>query len=198
MTIEGANALLQDSAFLLDLRDQMVKFAQLQLRDEQLAEDAVQEALAGALKNAGRFAGKSALKTWVFGILKYKIADTLRQRQRQQNAGMVETDGEQDIDDLLFNARGFWHAHEHPADWSQPDTAMHQRHFWRVFEACLEHLPADQGRVFMMREFIEMQSHEICGALNITTSNLNVLLYRARLRLRRCLDKNWFEREATC
>lgn len=190
---------LADEAFVKDLRRQMLKFATLQLRDEHLAEDVVQEALAGAFKNIGRFAGQSAFKTWVFGILKYKISDVFRQRQRLQKAGSMELSEDKAIDSELFNHKGFWQNSERPASWQEPDAVMQDKHFWQVFEACLEHLPPDQGRVFMMREFIELESHEICGSLEITYSNLNVLLHRARLRLRRCLEKNWFNsEEAAC
>lgn len=81
-------SILTDTAFLNDLRRQMVKFATLQLSNSHLAEDAVQEALIGALKNAKSFAGRAALKTWVFAILKNKIADVLRQKQRMVEASI--------------------------------------------------------------------------------------------------------------
>ena len=61
-----------------------------------------------------------------------------------------------------------------------------------MFEACLDHLPGQQARVFMMREFVDLDSREICGAVGISTTNLNVSLHRARLRLRNCLEEHWF------
>ncbi len=75
--------------------------------------------------------------------------------------------------------------------WGHPEHALQESQFWRVFEACLEYLPASQSRAFMMREFIELESSEICATLDITVSNLNVLLYRARMRLRECLENRW-------
>lgn len=191
---DGAKTLLADKAFLEDLRVQMLKFATLQLSDAHLAEDAVQEALIGALNNIASFAGRAAFKTWVFAILKHKLADTLRQKQRLAEAAslMREEEEEEDFSDLLFDKRGFWQADEHPAAWGDPVASLRNSHFWRVFDACLEHLPGQQGRAFMMREFIELDSREICAALDITVSNLNVMLYRARLRLRECLEDRWF------
>ena len=184
---------LADPVFLKELRLQMLKFAVLQLRDESLAEDAVQEALIGALKNAGSFARRAALKTWVFAILKHKIADILRQRQRLVEASRLLRDGEDDENlDMLFNTKGFWQVDERPAAWSQPAESAKNHDFWRVFEACLSGLPENQARLFMMREFLEFESSEICEMLNITTSNLHVMLYRARLRLRECLENRWF------
>lgn len=189
-----ATSLLNDEVFLHDLRRQMLKFATLQLPDGQLAEDAVQEAFIGALKNASAFGGRAALKTWIFAILKNKIADVLRQRRRLAETSLLSREDEEDVDlsELLFDAQGFWQSDERPATWGDPENSLCDREFWQVFEACLEHLPAQQGRVFMMREFIELDSQEICATLEITVSNLNVMLHRARLRLRECLENDWF------
>ena len=185
---------LHDSAFLQDLRRQMTKFATLQLRDTALAEDAVQEALVGALKNAASFGGHAALKTWVFGILKNKIADILRQRHRLVEASRLLREDEEEEEDFaaLFDQRGHWTADSQPSPWMDPEGATHNKQFWKVFEACLDHLPGKQARIFMMREFVEMETREICDALGITVSNCNVMLHRARLRLRECLSGNWF------
>ena len=192
---------LLDAGFLEDLRRQMVKFATLQLADAHAAEDAVQEALIGAMKNVFSFGGRSALKTWVFAILRNKIADILRQRQRMVPVSSLfddDEDGDKSID-ALFDAKGFWHASERPAAWSNPEQSMNDTHFWRVFEACLEHLPPKQARVFMMREFIELESEEICESLQLSVSNLHVILHRARVKLRECLENNWFvEGECQC
>lgn len=189
----GISSLLADTEFLENLRRQMLKFATLQLSDPHLAEDAVQEALIGALKNAGSFGGRAALKTWVFAILKNKIADVLRHKQRLVNASSLMREDEEDEDfSSLFDSKGFWKADERPAAWANPEQSLREAQFWRVFEACLEHLPGNQARVFMMREFIELDSQEICATVGITVSNLNVMLHRARIRLRECLENQWF------
>lgn len=186
-------SILSDTAFLNDLRRQMVKFATLQLSNSHAAEDAVQEALIGALKNAKSFAGRAALKTWVFAILRNKIADALRQKQRMVDASSLLREDEEGEDfSELFDQKGFWHADEKPADWGNPQGALHQSQFWKVFEACLEGLPGNQARVFMMKEFVELDAAEICTAVGITTTNLNVMLHRSRLRLRECLENTWF------
>lgn len=183
-----------DPVFLDDLRRQMLKFATLQLRDAHLAEDAVQEALIGAMNNAASFKQAASLKTWVFAILKNKIADTLRQRQRLVEASrLLGSDQDDENLDELFDRQGFWQPDERPGRWNGADTAMEDKQFWQVFEACLTHLPVQQARVFMMREFIELESHEVCAAVGITVSNLHVILYRARLRLRECLENRWFQ-----
>lgn len=192
-TAASSNTNLADPVYLNELRAQMLKFATIQLRDEALAEDAVQEALIGALKNAGSFSRRSALKTWVFAILKNKIADVIRKRQRIVEVSRLQS-GHEDEDNLdkLFDSRGFWQQDERPISWSQPMESLKNEHFWKVFEACLNGLPESQARLFMMREFLELNSSEICEELDISTSNLHVMLYRARLRLRECLENNWF------
>lgn len=194
------SSLLADKEFLEDIRKKMLKFATLQLSDSSLAEDTVQEALIGALKNVRSFGGRAALKTWVFAILKNKIADVLRQKQRLVNASSLLREGEEDEDfSELFNAKGFWQVDERPAAWCNPEESMREEQFWKVFELCLEHLPGNQGRVFMMREFVELDSNEICATVGITTSNLNVMLHRARLRLRECMEDRWFVKgEQSC
>lgn len=187
------NPILSDTSFLEEIRRQMLKFANLQLRDSHQAEDAVQEALIGALKNAKSFGGRAALKTWIFAILKNKIADTLRQKQRTVNVSSLTRDGD-DGEDLLelFDQKGFWQPDERPVAWGNPEASLREEQFWRVFEACLDGLPPAQARVFMMREFIELDAGEICETVGLTTSNLHVLLHRSRLRLRECIEDKWY------
>lgn len=192
-------AWMHDSAYLSDLRRQMMRFATLQLSDAHLAEDAVQEALIGAMKNTQKFAGRAAFKTWVFAILKNKIADTLRQRHRMVDAGQfLSPDGEEDDSGDLFDRKGFWQLDERPQAWAHPETAIKNDEFWRVFETCLQRLPGHQARVFMMREFVDLDSKEICTSLDISMSNLNVMLHRARLHLRKCLENRWFLKGESC
>ncbi len=200
--VEMGNNSLLDAGFVADLRRQMLKFATLQLSDAHAAEDAVQEALIGAMKNVQSFGGRSALKTWVFAILRNKIADILRQRQRMIPVSSLFNDDDEEGDkriETLFDTKGFWLASERPVAWGNPEQSMNDKHFWRVFETCLEHLPPKQARVFMMREFIELDSEEICKSLGLSVSNLHVILHRARLKLRECLENNWFvEGECPC
>ncbi len=178
----------------------MVKFASMQLGDQQLAEDAVQEALMGAFKNTAAYAGKASLKTWVFAILKNKISDILRQRHRQHLVSTHQQMGDADEDaDLseLFNGRGMWESDERPATWGNPTETLQDKQFWKVFELCLEGLPGQQAKVFMMREYVGLDAREICSEVGITSTNLNVMLHRARLRLRECLEDRWFFRGGT-
>jgi RNA polymerase sigma-70 factor (ECF subfamily) len=178
---------------LLSLRTDMLRFAQLQLRNTETAEDLVQESIEAALRKASSFAGQSTLKTWVFAILRNRIIDHLRQASRTvPMSSLVEDDEDwQERLETLFNERGGWRDGPRPVAWPSPEESMQTRQFWRVFEACLDHLPANTGRVFMMREFLGFESDEICAQLGITTSNCHVILHRARLKLRGCMDSGW-------
>lgn len=190
----GAADPLQDSQFVADLRRRMLRFATLQLSDASLAEDAVQEAFIGALRGSGSFAGRAAYRSWVFGILRHKIADQLRAQTRHATAQVEDVEPDA-APDGLFEPDGHWTSDAAPADWGDPQASLRDDQFWQVFEACLDHLPGHLARVFMMREFVELESPEICRAVGISTSNLNVSLHRARLRLRGCLEQHWFGEE---
>ena len=178
------------------MRPLLVRFAQLQIRNQALAEDAVQDALIAVLEKPERFAGQSTLRTYVTGILKFKIIDCLRASSRERQIDTAEDQSEDDAIDALFKADG--HTREQPMAWGDPDATLEQKDFFKVLEICLEKLPAKTARIFMMREWLELETDEICKELAITTSNAWVLLYRARMRLRECLDLNWFgNRQAT-
>jgi RNA polymerase sigma-70 factor (ECF subfamily) len=171
------------------LRPQLLRFARTQLRNEAWAEDAVSESLLAALERPQSFDGQSQLKTWLVGILKHKVVDQLRRHTREATV-LMDDDGE-DFDDLLFQADGHWR--NAPCDWGDPDAACSRREFFEVLQACCDALPPVQARVFMMREWLELESEEICREMAISTSNLWVLLHRARLRLRDCLQSRWFD-----
>ena len=172
-------------------RRYLLRVAQLQLRDADLAEDVVQETLLAALAAREGFSGRSSIKTWLTGILKHKIVDAIRQKQRQPII-MATFEEETDLEDFepMFRDNGGWAAP--PADWGDPETALTQIEFMHVMDACLERLPPNTARVFMMREIMELTSDEICKELTITANNLWVILYRARMALRQCLEQNWF------
>ncbi len=181
---------------LAAFRPDLLRFARLQLRDDQLAEDVVQETLIGAFVGQEQFAGRAALKTWLFSILKNKIVDALRGRERSTNISALAGE-EEEFDqafDRLFKENGHWTPANRPADWGDPEEMLRQSQFWRVFDVCLNHLPAHTSRVFMMREFLELDLAEICRELQISQGNCYVILHRARHQLRSCLEKSWFGR----
>jgi RNA polymerase sigma-70 factor (TIGR02943 family) len=178
-----------------DLHGYLMKFARLQLRNETWAEDAVSETVLAALARPQAFGNRSQLKTWLVGILKHKIIDALRQRSREVcQISDSDDSGADPLDYLGFKADG--HYVEAPAEWGNPEQLANSRQFFEVLEACVSHLPATQGRLFLMREWLELSSEEVCKALGLTSTNLYVQLHRARLRLRECLELNWYGKAA--
>lgn len=172
-------------------RTYLLKFARLQLRDEAWAEDVVSETLLAALARPQAFAARSQLRTWLVGILKHKIVDVLRSRAREVTLDSGTDDESADpLEHMAFKANG--HFAERPVDWGNPEQDLGSRQFMTILEACTEKLPAVQGRLFLMREWLELSSEEICKELGLTPTNLYVQLHRARLRLRECLELNWF------
>ena len=181
---------------LVALRDYLMRFARLQLRNDAWAEDAVSETLLAALAKPLAFEARSQLKTWLVGILKHKIVDSMRQRGREVVLDSGSDDESADpLEHMAFKADG--HFAEKPADWGNPEQDLKSRQFMTILEACTDKLPAVQGRLFLMREWLELSSEEICKELALTPTNLYVQLHRARLRLRECLDLNWFQQPRT-
>ena len=175
-------------------RAYLLRYATLQLRSAAAAEDAVQDTLLAALAGAGGFENRSNLRTWLTGILKHKIVDAIRKSARESSLDeMAEAAGDADFD-ALFAANDHWK--EAPPAWDRPDAALEQKAFLAALEACLERLPARTARAFMMREHLGLETAEICKELGITATHCWVLLHRARMTLRLCLEQTWFEKGA--
>jgi RNA polymerase sigma-70 factor, ECF subfamily len=177
-------------AQLAQLHLPLLRFAQMQLRNDSMAEDVVSETLLAILEKPTAFAGRSSLRTYATGILKYKIVDVIRKRGREVHVEPLDEQSMDDALDALFAEDGHWR--EPPAAWQQPEKSLEQRQFFEILQTCVDRLPARTGRVFMMREWLEKEVDEICIELGITSSNCGVMLYRARMQLRDCLDRNWF------
>ncbi len=175
---------------LQQYRSYLMRYALLQLRDQSLAEDAVQETLLAALEGRARFSGNSTHKTWLTGILKHKIIDILRRKSREQPLTTNDDQSESDAVDALFSDDGHWR--QFPSSWGNPEKSLEDKKFWEIFEKCAQLMPARTARVFMMREIMELTTDEICKELAITPTNLWVMLHRARLSLRECLAIKWF------
>lgn len=173
-------------------RPYLLRFARAQLRDGAAAEDAVQEALLAALQARERFAGKASVRTWLTSILRFKLVDIVRKQHRE-----IATDLSPDLDlhdlDGLFAADGHWQGKV--SAWGVPEQSLLAKQFWQVYEACAQAMPQRTALVFAMREVLDMEIGEICQNLEISATNCSVMLYRARMSLRECLQLRWFEGE---
>ena len=179
-------------------RGYLVRYALSQLRDQQLAEEAVQEALLAALEAIGGFDGRSTLRTWLTSILRFKVIDIQRRLTAERSHVAIDDerlveDHEAWLDDM-FDETGHWKSP--PQAWNDPEAALEQRRFWEAFEMCLAALPSTASRVFFKREVMGEETPVICQDEGITSSNCWVILHRARIALRSCLERNWFGHEA--
>jgi len=179
--------------------DSLYRYALIRLRNRERAEEVVQETFLAALQARDKFAGNSSERTWMIGILKHKIIDTFRRMSRETPVGDdLEMIAQQQ--DEVFNRTdewpGHWKEEEAPSDWgSNPEAALQQREFREVFARCLSELPAKMAQAFVLREMEEMSTEEVCETLNISKSNLWVMLHRARMQLRRRLEVSYFARK---
>jgi len=178
--------------------DYLFKYALMRLRDSARAEDAVQETFLAALKGGKTFAGRSAEKSWLVGILKNKICDYYRKASRETSFTDLEfySDEENDrfIPDGLF--KDGWIHELGPLEWSSdPGASLDSQEFWKTFHDCSTKMPKNVAAVFNLREVDGVESKEICAMLNISENNLWVMLHRARMALRRCLETNWFGKQ---
>lgn len=175
--------------------DYLYRFALSRLRDEVAAEDAVQETFLAALKARDTFAGASSEKTWLVGILKNKIIDYFRKMSREvpldlsdelpyEREQMMAQSGMRKDHWDIENRLG-------PSDWGNPSEMLEKKEFWAILERCLDMLPKKMARVFALRELEETATDELTKLLQITESNLFVMLHRARAQMRRCIELKW-------
>jgi RNA polymerase sigma-70 factor (TIGR02943 family) len=173
----------------------LYRYALVRVRKPEVAEDLVQEALLAAVRGYEKFGGRSSERSWLVGILKNKIVDHFRKRGRETSFTDLEFLSDEYSE--KFVPVGFWNHDLGPHEWKQaPDEVMHRSEFWQVMRECLAKLPQKVRDVFTMREMDDVPSKEICATLSITDSNLWVMLHRARMALRECLEMNWFDTQA--
>jgi RNA polymerase sigma-70 factor (ECF subfamily) len=189
------SAELSDPAQWVELYgDYLFKFAMVRLRDVTQAEDVVQETFLAALKGGKSFAGRSAERSWLTGILKNKIYDTFRKSGRE--IAYTDLNFYADEEGERFSnkswSKGDWIHELGPQEWPDAGVSLDNEAFWLTYQACSEKLPKNIAAVFNLREVDGLDSKEVCALLNISEGNLWVMLHRARMALRRCLEANWF------
>jgi len=172
--------------------DILYRYGITRVRNAEIAEDLVQETLLAALKAQVNYAGKASEQTWLIGILKHKIIDYFRKVSREKVQEFDENstiNGSKKKEDY-FDEQGHWNVGF--SNWSKPEKAMEQDEFLQILQQCIERLPERMGQLFILREFEDMKSEEICELLSISTmNNFWVMLSRVRVQLRGCLDINW-------
>lgn len=177
--------------------DYLFKYALSRLRDPAKAEDMVQETFLAALKGGKDFQGRSSEKSWLVGILKNKICDSYRKASRETPFTDLEFYSDEEANRFISDGafKDGWIHELGPQEWSNPGASLDSEAFWQTYRDCSNRLPKNVSTVFNLREVDGVESKEICAMLNITENNLWVMLHRARMALRRCLEINWFGKQ---
>jgi len=176
--------------------DCLFRHARARVGQEEVARDLVQDVFVAAWKSRDQFAGRSSEKNWLMRILRNKIVDYYRQRRVEPE--IAETDELRDLEAEQFHSGWngtHWHKGAAPKSWAHPRQSLERLEFWKVVYECASKLPRTTAQAFLLRETDGMASEEICRELKIKPSHFFVLVHRARLALRRCLELNWFRNE---
>lgn len=185
--------LLEPEAWVENHGDFLFRYAISRVRNEGVAEDIVQETFLAAFKSRKNFTGQSSERTYLVGILKHKMMDYFRKISRERTES--DTGSAENPEASFFDERGMWKMDDAPSEWTmEPDAAFEQKELAKTLEDCMGKLPARLSNAFTMVEKDEIESEEACKVLNITATNLYVMLYRARMMMRKCLDMNWFNK----
>jgi RNA polymerase sigma-70 factor (ECF subfamily) len=169
--------------------DYLFRYALSRLRDGDAAEEVVQETFVAALRHVDQYEAKGSERAWLLGILKRKIIDLVRARNRTTS---LDDEDSHDPAEALFDRNGWWRPEIRSAGLAPLDS-LEREEFWRILRGCLEGLPRRQADVFVLREMDDQGTEEICKELEITPSNLWVILYRARLQLSNCMKSRWHQ-----
>ena len=173
--------------------DFLYRFALSRVKEASIAEDLVQETFLAALSARKNFRGRSSVRTWLIAILKHKIVDHIRKKVREKTSDKVESISDATLNDPIdasFDNVGEWQTR--PAKWTiNPNKLYEQKEFIDILYRCLGELQERQAKAFMMREIEGLTTDEICKVLKISATNSWVMLYRARMWLRQCLESKW-------
>jgi len=190
----NSESLVNPERWVKDYGDELYGFAVLRVRDRSAAQDFVQETFLAGIKAKESFAGRSNERAWLFGILRHKLVDVYRLQGRELPFAALETPLPEEQN--AFGAAGVgkdgWLKGLAPKAWETPEEILVTKEFQEVLKGCLSRLPVKVAQAFVMREIDGVSSKEICKDLAESPNNVWVMLHRARMALRRCLEVRWF------
>jgi len=171
--------------------DMLYQYALPRVNDSVIAEDLVQETFLSALKGLEGYKGEASEKNWLFSILKNKIIDYYRKKATEQ--AITSMPDLKVVEDDWFNEDGRWAENKMPKDWNVSDNPAERKEIQKIINWCKDHLKNLQQHVFTLKYMEDLDSDEICKVLNISSSNYWVLIHRARLQMRDCVEKYWLK-----
>jgi len=187
----AANYLPEPGQWVDRHADYLFNYAAARLNDTELARDLVQETFLAALEKLGSFRGDSTERTWLTAIIKYKIIDIYRKK----SAGFTardETGTPADEPEYFDADLNHWKKEHWPAPFgTEEHDPLNNKEFMNVLQRCMQKLPPLWMSVFRMKHLDDEGTEEICRSLRISASNFWVVIHRAKVNLRSCLQKNW-------
>lgn len=181
-------------AWVEEYSDFLFRYTRKHFSDQYLAEEIVQETFVAAVKAIGGFKRDCSPKTWLTSILKFKIIDRIRAKERDNSVSLEEVN-DNDLN-RYFDEVEHWRSDTGPVHWQlEPDTVFEQKQFVTMFDQCMGKLPTRFKNVFLLREQEGLSRKEISEGLKLSSANVGVILHRSRLALRDCLQVNWITKQ---
>lgn len=199
MRPENTEPKLEPEKWIERYSDVLFSYTISRINKREVAEDLVQETFFSALKGRDSYLGNASEKTWLISILKRKIIDHYRKKSTQNELNIFDKDSTDDFMNHFFDKEGGYQGHwtegTSPQEWRKDfQTSVESDEFNSILKNCLGKLPEKSSAVFTLKNMEDLDSDEICKELQITPSNYWVLMHRAKLQLRECMEKNWFRK----
>lgn len=181
---------IHPSKWVESYADSLFNYAIVRTGERDVARDLVQETFLSALENVRNFRGESSERTWLFSILKNKVIDYYRKKGANKTVSEFSLAGEES-EDFFFDEAGHWKSTLLPTDWGAIPDEARGNEFMEILRKCLARLTAQSRGAFTLKYIEEMESEEVCKELGVSSSNYWVIIHRAKLQLRHCMEKNW-------
>jgi RNA polymerase sigma-70 factor (TIGR02943 family) len=190
----GPGARLSPETWVATYGDYLFSFCMFRVNNRETAEDLVQDTFVSAIRAKDAFLGQASEKTWLTAILKNKILDHYRRNDVLKNASDYLDETEREFSSHFFDrGNGHWHREAAPAAWSEmADRNLHRAEFDAVVRMCISKMPSRLAPVFVAKFIDEEETEIICKAHGLSASNYWVIVHRAKVLMRSCLEKNWF------
>lgn len=186
---------IDPNEWLTTYADELFSYAMTKTSNVELAEDLVQETFLAGLKSLANFKAESSERTWLYSILKNKIADHYKKastRYEINNSKFIIDDNS--FLDNFFDEDGVWNENAAPISWGiDYNNAIENKELAQVLGGCIKKLPPNQKQLVLLKIVEEEETEKICKELSITATNYWVIIHRAKLLLRACIEKNWFK-----
>ncbi|MEL4456788.1 sigma-70 family RNA polymerase sigma factor [Lutimonas vermicola] len=180
---------LNPNKWIVLYADYLYNYAITRVDDQDVAKDLVQETFFSGIKGKDNFRGQAAERTWLVSILKRKIIDHYRKVNSAKGQKEVRMNFYEE-----GKKKGNWIEEKVPQAWgNDAEKKIENSELKDALDACINNLPEKYRMVFLLKTVQKYETEEICNELGITASNLWVIIHRARMQLRNCMEENWFK-----